>query len=123
MSEFKRIEQQGGPRLSCVDVPLLEKDGFCFKDLARTGELLPYEDWRLPAKERAEDLAARLTPEEIAGLMLISGHQVVPAPGFYGTYDGGEYDPERQQPWRKNWGSDMQMPSISQKTVTASSWR
>ena len=99
MNDFKRIEQPGGPRLSCVDVPLLVQDGLYFKDLARKGELLPYEDWRLPAKERARDLAARMTPEEIAGLMLISGHQLVPSPGRFGTYDGGEYDPEKQQPW------------------------
>ena len=99
MSQFKRIEQQGGPRLSCSDVPVLEKDGLFFKDLARKGELLPYEDWRLPAKERAEDLAARMTPEEIAGLMLISGHQTVPAVGSFGTYDGETYNPEKQQPW------------------------
>ncbi|MEI3579365.1 MAG: hypothetical protein V8Q30_04980 [Acutalibacteraceae bacterium] len=30
-------------------------DGLFFKDLARTGQLLPYEDWRLPAQTRAED--------------------------------------------------------------------
>lgn len=99
MNDFKRIEQPGSPRLSCVDVPLLEKDGLIFKDLARRGELLPYEDWRLPAKERARDLAARMTPEEIAGLMLISGHQLVPSPSAFGTYDGTKYDPEKQRPW------------------------
>lgn len=43
------------------------------------GELLPYEDWRLDAKTRAKDLAGRLSIEEIAGLMLYSSHQLVPA--------------------------------------------
>ena len=49
-------------------VELIEKDGLYFKDLEKTGELLPYEDWRLPVEERAADLASRLTTEEIAGL-------------------------------------------------------
>ena len=56
-------------------VELIEKDGLYFKDLEKTGELLPYEDWRLPVEERAADLASRLTTEEIAGLMLYSPHQ------------------------------------------------
>ena len=59
-------------------VELIEKDGLYFKDLEKTGELLPYEDWRLPVEERAADLASRLTTEEIAGLMLYSPHQAVP---------------------------------------------
>ena len=73
------IRNEGGKDLGIAgDVPILERDGYAFKDLARKGELLPYEDWRLGARERAEDLAARLSREEIAGLMLYSSHQVVP---------------------------------------------
>ena len=100
--QFQRKEQENGPRLSYANVGLIEQDGFFFKDLARTGKLLPYEDWRLPAKERAKDLAKRLTPDEIAGLMLISGHQMVPAPNFRhmpGTYGGEAYDPEKHAAW------------------------
>ena len=42
------IRNEGGKNLGIAgDVPVIEKDGFAFKDLARTGELLPYEDWRL----------------------------------------------------------------------------
>ena len=55
-------------------VQLLEvRDGdyiYAFKDLNRNGVLDPYEDWRLPAEERAADLASRLTLDEMAGLML-----------------------------------------------------
>ena len=75
---FHRLRQANGPTLSFIDAPLIHEDGLVFKDLARTGKLLPYEDWRLPAKVRATDLAERLGPEQIAGLMLISGHQFVP---------------------------------------------
>lgn len=53
---------------------LIEKDGYAFKDFEGTGELVPYEDWRLTAEERADDLAGRLTIEQIAGLMCFSAH-------------------------------------------------
>ena len=81
--------------------PLIEKDGLFFKDLARQGKLLPYEDWRLSAEERAHDLAARLSREEVAGLMLYSSHQIVPfAAGehFNGHYDGEAYDAAKHEP-------------------------
>ena len=100
--QWKRINQANGPRLSCRSVDLIEQDGLYFKDLARCGRLLPYEDWRLPAKERAGDLAGRLSMEEIAGLMLISGHQFVPAPNYRsmpGTYGGEAYDPKKHKAW------------------------
>ena len=73
------VENEGGKTLGyCpgTGVTLLEQDGFAFKDLARAGRLLPYEDWRLPAEARAEDLANRLTIEQIAGLMCYSVHQL-----------------------------------------------
>lgn len=54
---------------------LIEKDGYAFKDFEGTGELVPYEDWRLSAEERAEDLAGRISIEQIAGLMCFSAHQ------------------------------------------------
>lgn len=54
---------------------LIEKDGYAFKDFEGTGELVPYEDWRLSAEERAADLAPRLSIEQIAGLMCFSAHQ------------------------------------------------
>ena len=62
-------------------VPILTVDGYAFKDFLRTGELAPYEDWRLSWEERAEDLAGRLSMEDIAGLMLYSAHQLIPEIG------------------------------------------
>ena len=53
---------------------LIEVDGYAFKDFEGTGELVPYEDWRLSADERAEDLAGRVTIDQIAGLMCFSRH-------------------------------------------------
>jgi len=80
-------------------VKLLEADGWAFKDLNRNGKLDPYEDWRLPMEERARDLAAQLTVEDIAGLMLYSVHQSIMPPDmndpftarFAGTYGGKKF--------------------------------
>ena len=86
---LKFFQDPNGPKLAWSadsGVKLLEQDGLHFKDLAKDGELHPYEDWRLPAEERARDLAARMTIEQIAGLMLYSSHQSVP--GFTTPYFG-----------------------------------
>lgn len=88
------VEQQGGATLGyspSSGIQILTVDGFKFKDLNRNGTLDPYEDWRLTAEERASDLAKQLTVDEIAGLMLYSAHQAIPAneTGFgAGTYNG-----------------------------------
>ena len=49
------------------------------KDLSKNGKLDPYEDWRLPADTRAANLASLMCVEQIAGLMLYSRHQAIPA--------------------------------------------
>ena len=75
---FNLIENEGGKTLGYdpeSGIKILEKDGFAFKDFLGNGELLPYEDWRLPAEERADDLAKRLSIEQVAGLMCFSAHQ------------------------------------------------
>jgi beta-glucosidase len=72
-------------------VKIITKDGLPFKDLNKNGIVDPYEDWRLPVSERAKDLASKMTVDEIAGLMLYSGHQAIPAGSagmFRGTYNG-----------------------------------
>ena len=82
-------------------VGILTVDGYAFKDLNRNGELDKYEDWRLSAEERATDLAAQLTIEEIAGMMLYSSHQSVPSRGgmFGGaTYNGKPYTESGAKP-------------------------
>ncbi len=79
IDNYRLVTQRGGPDLGHVSAPLIQDGHKVFKDLNGNGTLDPYEDWRLPARERAQDLAARLSIEEIAGLMLYSGHQGVPA--------------------------------------------
>ena len=72
-------------------IKILTVDRFAFKDLNKNGSLDKYEDWRLPFDVRARDLASKMNVEQIAGLMLYSGHQSIPARprGFgSGTYNG-----------------------------------
>lgn len=96
-------ENEGGEVISCSSVPVIEVDGFVFKDLEGTGELLPYEDWRLSDRTRAEDLAKRLTTEEIIGLMLHSSHQQIPALPhttiYPHTYNGKPFLESGAEPW------------------------
>ena len=90
---FKLISNEGGQMLgysSTSGVKILTVDRLAFKDLNKNGKLDAYEDWRLPVDERAKDLAAKLSVEQIAGLMLYSGHQAIPAVPdgpFSGTYN------------------------------------
>lgn len=105
--DHRLIENQDGKTLGLGKdsrVNLLEQDGYAFKDFLGTGELVPYEDWRLSYEERAKDLADRLSMEDIAGLMLYSAHQLIPAKGplaaaFGGTYGGKTYEESGAQPW------------------------
>ena len=76
---------------SSSGIKIITVDGIAFKDLNKNGSLDKYEDWRLPVDVRAKDLASKMSTEQIAGLMLYSGHQSVPAKekGFgSGTYNG-----------------------------------
>ena len=82
IDNFMLVSQEDGPTLGYTPesgVKLLTIDGFAFKDLNRNDSLDAYEDWRLPAKKRAADLASKLSLEEIAGLMLYSSHQTIPS--------------------------------------------
>jgi beta-glucosidase len=91
------VKNQNGPTLgysSKSGLIILTVDGLAFKDLNRNGKLDKYEDWRLPVAERAKDLSAQMTVEQIAGLMLYSAHQAIPAiaVGYgAGTYGGKHF--------------------------------
>ncbi len=89
------VKNPNGPTLgysSKSGVKILTVDGLAFKDLNKNGKLDKYEDWRLPVDVRAKDLASQLSIDQIAGLMLYSAHQAIPAmaggPFGAGTYNG-----------------------------------
>lgn len=86
---------------STSGVKILTVDEFAFKDLNKNGKLDKYEDWRLSSDERAKDLAAQMSIEQIAGLMLYSRHQSIPAAtrGFMAaTYGGKSFDESGAKP-------------------------
>jgi beta-glucosidase len=88
------VTNKGGQALgysAASGIKLITVGGFAFKDLNKNGKLDKYEDWRLPSDIRAKDLASKMSVEQIAGLMLYSRHQPVPAGArgpFAGTYNG-----------------------------------
>jgi len=91
------LTQKNGPDLGYTSANILTVDRHCFKDLNRNGILDPYEDWRRPALERAQNLARQLSIEEIAGLMLYSSHQSVPGSNYgFGAATYAIKDPD---PW------------------------
>jgi beta-glucosidase len=102
---IKYVQNLNGPKLGYSTdsgVELIYENGLAFKDLNKSGKLEPYKDWRLPVKERAKDLASKLTVEEIAGLMLYSPHQSIPAAdrGFFtSTYGGQTFFESGAKPW------------------------
>ncbi|CAN5128606.1 glycoside hydrolase family 3 N-terminal domain-containing protein [soil metagenome] len=91
---WTKVTNKGGQTLGyspTSGLKLLTDKGLAFKDLNRNGKLDKYEDWRLPVDVRAKDLASKLTVDQIAGLMLYSKHQPIPAAAggpFAGTYGG-----------------------------------
>ncbi len=97
---YNLVTQTGGQTLGyspASGVKLITDKGYAFKDLNRNGKLDPYEDWRLAPKTRATDLAQQLSIEEIAGLMLYSAHQSIPAASMGGrgnapTYNGKPFN-------------------------------
>jgi beta-glucosidase len=102
---FQLIENKGGQTLGYSPksgVKILTVDGFAFKDLNKNGKLDAYEDWRKPVAERAKDLASKMTVDQIAGLMLYSRHQSVPAQAggyFAGTYNGKPFPESGAKPY------------------------
>jgi beta-glucosidase len=100
---IKILSQSNGPTLGysvSSGITILDEKGLKFKDLNKNGKLDRYEDWRLPVDERAKNLASLMSVEQIAGLMLYSSHQSIPAAagGFgAGTYEGKPF-PESGMP-------------------------
>lgn len=77
------------PQLGVCSAKIVTQDGLQFKDLNGNDTLDRYEDWRLPAEERADDLLAQMTVEEKVGLLLISDMRMEGEP-FMGLPLSGE---------------------------------
>ncbi len=125
---FVLVKNKGGQTLGyspSSGVKILTVDGLSFKDLNQNGKLDKYEDWRLPTDVRAKDLASKLSVEQIAGLMLYSAHQAIPARAagqFGGTYNGkpfkaGEVDPTDLTDQQKKFLKDDNLRHVLITTV------
>lgn len=94
-----------GKNISTVNRKVIEKDGLYFKDIDGSGEVSAVNDWRIPAKERAEAYTKILTLEEKVGQLFISdwrmgkyptmlanGQLAEVTPDESGTLDEGEFN-------------------------------
>lgn len=72
LGAFSAHAQTTQPTIEARSKPILVVHGQRFKDLNANGLLDPYEDWRLPATKRADDLVSRMTLVEKAGMLLIA---------------------------------------------------
>ncbi|MBN2480783.1 MAG: glycoside hydrolase family 3 C-terminal domain-containing protein [Bacteroidales bacterium] len=102
MDSIRIVTNKNGQKLGysvTSGISLLFDKGYAFKDLNKNGILDRYEDWRLSASERAEDLASQMTIEQIAGLMLYSAHQGVPNTRDGQTYGGRAWDESGAYPY------------------------
>ena len=100
----KYYENQNGPVIGTVNRKILEKDGLYFKDIDGSGEFKEFDDWRLPAKDRARAYVKELTAKEKIAQLFISDWRMgkYPVPGSSmetegvvldesGTLDEGEF--------------------------------
>ena len=90
---YKVYENPNGKKVSTVTRKIIEKDGLYFKDIDGTGKVSKVNDWRLPAKERAEAYAELLTAEEKIGQLFISDWRMgkYPTPLRMGSTEIPEY--------------------------------
>ena len=68
----KYYNNPGGPTIGVTVKPVIEQDGYYFKDLNGDGVLTTYKDWRKSPEERAWSLAETLSPEEKIGLLFVN---------------------------------------------------
>ncbi|QHT69935.1 glycoside hydrolase family 3 protein [Rhodocytophaga rosea] len=114
------ITNKGGQQLkysSASGVKIIKEGNNSFKDLNKNGKLDAYEDWRLQVEVRAKDLASKLSIEQIAGLMLYSRHQPIPAAAggpFAGTYNGKPFADSGAKPSDL---SDQQLAFLTKDNV------
>ena len=69
--EVESPPQYVQPELSSRHKPIIDVDGYKFRDMKSDGVLHPFEDWRLSPEERAADLVSRMSNVEKAGMLMI----------------------------------------------------
>ncbi len=87
---IRYYQNPDGPVIGTVSRGVIEQDGLYFKDLDGSGELKPYDDWRLPPEERAKAYVQTLTVKEKIAQLFISDWRMGKYP------QAGNMTPERK---------------------------
>lgn len=66
----KEATARPAPAVESRSAAIIDVDGHQFRDLDGSGNLTPYEDWRLSPADRAADLTARLNLPQKAGQLM-----------------------------------------------------
>ncbi|MGX1163158.1 beta-glucosidase [Arthrobacter sp. SLBN-100] len=80
------------PPVAARSAQIIQVDGLEFRDLDGSGDLTPYEDWRLSPAKRAEDLAGRLNLAQKAGQLMhasLTGNGTYDRQSFQSLLSGG----------------------------------
>lgn len=88
--QVRYYQNPGGPVIGTVSRKVLEADGLYFKDIDGSGELKPFDDWRLAPEERAAAYVKTLTVDEKLAQLFISDWRM----GQYPVVKPGEPAPE-----------------------------
>ncbi len=64
------FHNEDGPDIGVTTCGVIVQDGKYFKDMNNSGELEPFEDWRLDDETRAKDMVKHLRLDQQAGLVL-----------------------------------------------------
>lgn len=73
---IRTFVNKGGAVITTVSRRIIEKDGLYFKDIDGSGEFRTFDDWRLPARIRAEEYAKVLSVKEKIAQLFISDWRV-----------------------------------------------
>ena len=69
---IRYYQNPNGPTIGDCGHGVIEQDGLYFKDIDGSGVLAVYDDWRLPAAQRARALAEALTADEKIGQLFVN---------------------------------------------------
>lgn len=70
--EIVYYQNERGPVIGTTKDRVIEQDGLYFKDIDGSGEYKEFDDWRVPAKRRAQTYVKELTVDEKIGQLFVA---------------------------------------------------
>ncbi len=90
------FHNEDGPDIGVTTCGVVVRDGKYFKDMNNSGELEPFEDWRLDDETRAKDMVSHLRLDQQAGLALnVLQNTPVVMTRAEATREDGKLDPAK----------------------------